>query len=63
MSESNLAYYERRAQQERTLAEKADKVEAQSAHRLLATFYAERVDILSTKKVDCSAKLFRWEVR
>ena len=38
-------------------------MEAQSAHRLLATFYAERVDILSTKKVDWSAKLFQWEVR
>ena len=50
--ESDLIYYARRVQEEQALAEQAPKVEARSAHRLLATIYAERVETLSSDKPD-----------
>lgn len=63
MPESDLAYYRRRQREECERADHAEKVEIRSAHRLLATIYAERVETLSTGKVERPVSLFRWESR
>lgn len=61
--ETDLVYYARRVREEHLRAEQADKPEARSAHRLLATIYTERVEALSSSKpeVPASPPAFRWE--
>lgn len=61
--ETDLAYYARRVREEHSLAEQAEKPEARSAHRPLATIYTERVEALSSGKPDVpdSPPAFQWE--
>ena len=43
MAETDLAYYQQRAEQELELAQRAEDARAVQAHYALATFYLEKI--------------------